>query len=378
LIQQTHHTSAARGGSTLPKLKFKGNDGFFRELNKRVDAYFETTGRRRRDCPQMYFKTATVLGWFLGVYVLLMFVVSSWWLVVPLAAVLGLAVAAIGFNIQHDGGHRSYSNYQWINRLMAMSIELIGGSSYIWDVKHNSIHHTYTNIHGHDDDIDVGILARLSPQQPRRWFHRYQGIYLWVLYGLLAVKWNFFDDFYNVARARIGEHKFARPRGNDLLVFVVGKLLFFSIAFVLPMLLHPVWGVIGVYLISSFVSGVVMSVIFQLAHVVKEADFPVPVEGIAGTQQIEMNWAVHQVQTTVDFARRNPVLCWLLGGLNFQVEHHLFHKICHVHYPALSKLVEQTSQEFGVRYNAHRSLWAGIMSHARHLIEMGRSQPAAG
>jgi linoleoyl-CoA desaturase len=266
-----------------------------------------------------------------------------------------------------------------VNKIMALTLDMIGGSSYLWDWKHNSIHHTYTNIAGHDDDINLGFLGRLSPQQPRLKIHRFQGVYLWLLYGFLAIKWHLFDDFYHVAVGHIGGHKIHRPRGKDLAVFIGGKVVSFSLAFVIPMLLHPVWAVLAVYALAAFASGVVLSIVFQLAHCVVEADFPVPVPSAEGGQRIETEWAVHQVQTTVNFARRNPVLRWFLGGLNFQIEHHLFSKICHVHYPALSKVVEEACQEFGVRYAAHKSFFSAVASHYRWLVMMGRpvKQPAA-
>ena len=365
--------------TTSSPLKFGGSDKFIRELRKRVDAYFEKTGRSKRDCPSMYFKTATIMAWFFGAYFLLLFAVTAWWVAVPLAVVLGVALAAIGFNIQHDGGHKAYSARPWVNKMMALSLDLMGGSSYMWDWKHNSIHHTYPNIDGHDDDINVGFLGRLSPQQPRYWFHRVQGIYLWVLYGFLAIKWHFVDDFHQLVVAKIGAQKIPRPKGMDLFVFIAGKVAFFSMAFVIPLMLHKWWAVAGVYAIAAFTSGVVLSVVFQLAHCVQEADFPVPTMTANG-ERMETDWAVHQVQTTVDFARKNKVLCWLLGGLNFQVEHHLFSRICHVHYPALSKVVEETCKEFGVRYTANNSFFSAVGSHFRLLWEMGKpvvSEPAA-
>ncbi len=354
------------------KLKFTGSDRFIRELRRRVDAYFERTGHSRRDCPQMYFKTATILAWFFGSYLLLLFVATSWWTVVPLMVVLGLSIAAIGFNIQHDGGHRAYSNRQWVNKLMSLTLDLMGGSSYLWDWKHNSIHHTYPNIDGQDDDINLGFLGRLSPQQPRLKIHRLQGIYLWFLYGFMAIKWHLVDDFYQVFIGRIGTHKIPRPKGKDLVVFIGGKVVFASLAFIIPMLLHRWYDVLFVYVGAAFVSGVVLSVVFQLAHCVGEADFPVPISDADGKERIETDWAVHQVQTTVDFARSNPVLCWFLGGLNFQIEHHLFHKICHIHYPALSKLVEEACNEFGLQYAEHKTMVSAIGSHFRWLVEMGR------
>jgi linoleoyl-CoA desaturase len=364
---ETHFTS-----NNAMKVKFTGSDRFVRELRKRVDAYFETTGRSKRDVPQMYFKTATILAWFFSAYLLLMFVVHAWWLVVPLAIVLGLATAGIGFNIQHDAGHRAYSERQWLNKLMSMTLDMVGGSSYLWDWKHNTIHHTYPNVNGQDDDINIGMLGRLTPDQPHFWFHHAQGVYLWILYGFLAIKWHLFDDFYNLAIGRIGGHKIPRPKGKNLAVFIVGKIVFFSLAFVIPMMFHKVWAVLAVYGIAAFVSGVVMSVVFQLAHCLGEAEFPVPTVVGEGKGQLPTDWAVHQVQTTVDFARNNKALSWYAGGLNFQIEHHLFHKISHIHYPALSKVVEDVCREFGVRYTAHRSMFAAVVSHAKWLFRMGR------
>lgn len=348
-------------------VKFSTSDQFLKEIKKRVDAYFKQTGRKPRDCPQMYFKTATIIAWFVGAYLLLLFVVTNPWLVSLLAIVLGLALAAIGFNIQHDGGHKAYSDYKWVNKIMAMSLDLMGGSSYMWNWKHNSIHHTYPNITGQDDDIDVGMLGRLSPHQKHYWFHRAQGVYLWMLYGFLAIKWHFYDDFYNVAVGRIGGHKVPRPKGWDLVIFIGGKLAFLSWAFIIPMLLHPVWAVLAVYVLAAFVSGVVLSAVFQLAHCVEEANFPMP---DPETGRMETDWAVHQVQTTVNFCRRNPVLSWFLGGLNFQIEHHLLHGICHVHYPALSKIVESVCKECGIKYQENKNLFIALRSHFRLLQRM--------
>jgi linoleoyl-CoA desaturase len=375
IMTSISHTDGRTGD--LPKLKFTGSERFLRELRKRVDAYFETTGRPRRDCPQMYFKTASILAWLVGAYLLLMFAVTSWWLILPLAAILGLAMAAVGFNIQHDASHEAYSRHKWLNQIMAMTLDLVGGSSYLWDWKHNSIHHTYTNVSGYDDDINIGFLGRLAPEQRRFWFHRLQGLYLWILYGFLAMKWHLVDDFYNIAAGHIGGHRIPRPKGKDLVVFIAGKAIFFSLAFVLPMLLHPVWAVLVVYAVAAFVSGVVLSVVFQLAHCVEQTDFPVAILTPEGGAKVESDWAIHQVLTTADFSRKNRVLCWFLGGLNFQVEHHLFHRICHIHYPALSQVIEQVCNEFGVRYNANLSFWAALRSHFRHIVAMGRA-PALG
>jgi linoleoyl-CoA desaturase len=350
------------------RLKFADSGEFQHELRRRVDSYFRRTGRTTRDCPRMYVKAAIILGWFIASYVLLVVFVATWWQALPLAISLGLSIAAVGFNIQHDGGHGAFSCRRWVNKLMALTMDLTGASSYLWARKHNAIHHSYANITGHDDDINIGLLGRLSPHQRRLAVHRWQQYYLWVLYGLLPLKWLFFDDFWNVIVGRIGEHRIARPRRWDLLTFIVGKAVAFSLTFGVPLLLHPLWVVMLFYGVTSIVLGVTLSVVFQMAHCVEEASFPMP---RADTGRIESAWAVHQVQTTVNFARGNWILTWLIGGLNFQIEHHLFPQICHVHYPALAQVVEQTCNEFGIKYVAQRSFVAGVASHFRWLRRMG-------
>jgi linoleoyl-CoA desaturase len=367
--------AAARPTTAPAPPKFDTNDRFRRELRQRIDQYFTSTGRRPRDSWKMYLKTAIVFGAFAASYVFLVFGATTWWLALPLALVLGLSVTAIGFNIQHDGGHRAYSDHAWINQSAALTLDLLGGSSYIWARKHNSIHHSFTNITGQDDDINVGFLGRMSPYQQRLKLHRVQHWYLWVLYGFLAIKWHLVDDFHNVLTGRIGQHPFPRPRGWDLVTFIAGKFAFFTLAFGLPLLLHPWWIVLAFYAGVSFVEGVVLSVVFQLAHCVEEADFPLP---SPETGRMATAWAEHQVQTTVDFAPRNWLLSWYIGGLNYQIEHHLFPQICHVHYPALAPVVRQTCEEFGLRYSVNPTFRAGVASHFRWLRQMGRSDVSHG
>jgi linoleoyl-CoA desaturase len=316
----------------------------------------------------MYFKTAIILCWLAASYAWLVCGAAEWPGAVAGVISLGLAMAAVGFDIQHDGGHQSYSDRRWINMLMASTLDLLGGSSYVWARKHNIVHHTYANITGHDDDIDIGFFGRLSPHQKRLGFHRLQHYYLWVLYGFLPIKWQIYDDFRDVATGRIGGHPFRRPKGWDLAKFVGGKLLFFSLALVVPSMLHSVWIVLPCYVAVSFVQGLTLSIVFQLAHCVEEADFPMPQ---ADTGRMAAAWATHQVETSVDFARGNRLLTWFIGALNFQIEHHLFPHICHIHYPALSPLVEKTCREFQIRHTSNETLGAAVSSHFRRLRRMG-------
>lgn len=350
-------------------VKFAGDNGFLSVVRRRVEEHFRKTGQRQRDCPGMYLKTGIMLAWLTSSYVLLVFAADTWWQALLLAISLGLAMAGIGFNVQHDAAHHAYSRHEWINRLLALALDLIGGSSYLWRWKHNVFHHTYVNITGKDTDIDLGALARLTPHQKLLKVHRWQHFYLWGLYGWMAIRWQLFGDFRDMITGKIGDHRVPPRRGWDLVTFIAGKLVFFTLAFALPMLYHPVWVVLLMYGVVSFVLGVVLAIVFQLAHCVEQATFPLP---RPGTGRMDNPWAIHQVQTTVDFARNSRVGSWLLGGLNFQIEHHLFPRICHVNYPSIAPLVEETCQEFGVKYERHPTFRAGLRSHFRWLRRMGR------
>jgi len=319
----------------------------------------------------MYLKSAVMLCWFVISYVLLI-TARHWLVAVPACVSLGLSMAAIGFNVQHDGGHGSYSRHAWINRLAALSLDVLGGSSFLWACKHNGLHHTYTNLSGHDEDINLGMLARISPHQPLRFWHRWQSFYLWVLYGFLPIKWQIYDDFADLVHGRAGNQPLPRLRATDWLVFLGGKLIFFSLAFLLPLRFHSLSMVLAAYVLVSFVQGLMLSVVFQLAHCVDGAEFPSP---DPLQNRVESTWAEHQLMTTVNFCRSNGVLSWLLGGLNFQVEHHLFPGICHIHYPMISRIIEQTCRDYGIPYRSHPTLASGLAAHRRWLHRMGRQPP---
>ena len=356
--------AAALPDALSERLKFNGDNSFHRELRRRVDAQFKDSGTRQRDSAAMYLKTAVILTVFAISYVALVFLASNGWQALGTSVLLGATVAGIGFNVMHDGGHQAYSDRRWINRLMALTLDLVGGSSYIWQWKHARFHHTWVNVAGHDSDIDLGILGRLSPEQPWRPWHRWQHLYLWVLYGVTAIRWHVYGDFRDMISGTVGERPFDRPRGWDLAGFVIGKLVFFMLAFGLPLFFHSIGAVLLFYTTTSAVAGVLLALVFQMAHVVEEADFPAP---NATSRQMDTPWAVHQLETTVDFSRDSRVLSWLIGGLNFQIEHHLFPRISHVHYPAVARVVEATCREYGVTYRTHRSFAAGIASHYRWL-----------
>jgi len=348
-------------------LKFDGDNSFQSELKHRVAEHLLATGRRERDCPEMFRKTAIIFVTFAVSYFALVFVATAWWQAVPLAILLGLSVVAIGFNVMHDASHQAYSDRPWLNRLMAMSLDLVGGSSHFWRWKHVVFHHTYVNVIGYDTDINLAGLGRLTPHHPRARFHRWQHWYAWLLYGVMAIKWQLFDDFRLAVNGRMGDHRVVRPQGWQLAIFFGGKAMFFLLAFVVPLTRHPFWIVAATYALTAAVIGLSLGVVFQLAHCVEEADFPL--DHTPG--RIDRSWAAHQAETSVDFARGSATASWLFGGLNFQIEHHLFARMCHVNYPAIAAVVEKTCAEFGVRYSHTPTVWGAVRSHYRWLRRMG-------
>jgi linoleoyl-CoA desaturase len=315
----------------------------------------------------MVVKSGAILAWWLVSYLLLVFWAATWWQAGIVAISLGLSVAGMGFNIQHDGGHRSYSQRKLGNRLSALSLDLMGGSSYMWHFKHNILHHQYTNVEGVDDDLEAGPLLRLAEGQQRRWFHRFQHFYIWLLYAFLPPKWQFYDDWHALTTGRIGHQPFPRPRGVDLALLIGGKVVFLGWAVVLPLCFHGVGAVLAVYCLCALVTGMTLGTVFQLAHCVEEADFQPP----PADRRMKRSWAEHQLATTVDFSPRSRLLTWYLGGLNYQVEHHLFPRISHVHYPALFPIVRSVCEESRVRHLSHDTIGRALRSHVRYLRRLG-------
>jgi linoleoyl-CoA desaturase len=357
-----------------PRVTFQPSGPFHADVKARVESYFQATGRSPRGGWRLALKGALLAGWFIASYLLLLAVPPPW-LVAPLAVSLGLAWAGIGFDVMHDANHGASANRTGWNRVLSFSSDLIGGSSAVWRHKHNVLHHTFTNVVGVDADLDAGALLRLAPSQPRHAAHRWQHLYVWLLYVVFPLRWFLYDDLRDVATGRVGGQPFPRPHGWELAGLLVGKVLFLGWAVALPLALHPTWWLAPVALLAVGTLGLTLATVFQLAHAVGEADFVAP-----GAGALPLDWATHQLATTVDFARGNRLLGWYLGGLNFQVVHHLFPRVSHVHYRALAPLVEAACRAHGVRYRAWPGLGAALGAHVRWLRRMGGaavSGPAA-
>ncbi len=343
---------------------------FFQRLREVTEAYFKENNIRKTGDSRLYWKTAILLTALVGLYVVLVFFTpSSTFFALSLCALLGLVVASVGFNVMHDGAHGSYSRRKWVNEMMGHSLNLLGGSVHFWKLKHNVNHHTFTNIEGMDDDIDIKPWVRVHEGQPKHWFHRFQHIYGLLLYGLTYLFWIFYNDLKKYFTGKIADNTYMKPMSlKEHIIFWVTKVTYVSIFLVLPMFFAGVMPTLLGYGVMVFVTGIFIAVVFQLAHVVEHAEFVLPaVQG----NNIESEWAIHQVATTANFATRNKMWNWLFGGLNFQVEHHLFPKISHVHYPELNKRLKMVCAEFNIAYREFPTFRSALWSHLVHLRHVG-------
>jgi linoleoyl-CoA desaturase len=352
-----------------PKLSFDNGGEFIRQTRREVEEYLSARRTRMRGRVELYAKGVVAFALLLSSWLILVLGHPGLWLGLLSFGGLIFGTSLTAFCVMHDANHGAYFRTRRLNHLMGWTGDaLLGLSSYAWRVKHNVAHHTYTNVDGYDADITQMPFARLMPvQAPRPWY-RLQHYYIWALYCVMSLRWQTVGDVAAFVRGSIGTSALRLPRGWDLAGLVGGKVVFVGWAIVVPMLVYPWWAVLCVYLAYSMVVSLIVAVTFQLAHCVEEADF-------ASAEQLVTErrlWAVHEVETTVDFCPRNPVLSWALGGLNYQIEHHLFPRVPHTHYAQIAKIVQRNAERHGVRYVSQRSLRAALRSHFRHLRTMGR------
>ena len=342
---------------------------FHSELKKRISEYFTNKGKATTGNFKLHFKAIILVSILLALYIHLVFFTPGTALAVIECVFLGCVTAAIGFNVMHDGAHGSFSRYKWLNNLASNFSSFLGASKHMWKTKHNIIHHTYTNISGVDDDIEARPLLRLCEDQPRYKIHKYQHFYFWFTYSMLYIYWIFVTDYTKYFRGKIGTIQLRKMTFAEHAWFWFYKLSHAFIFVALPIyLLGFLPWMIG-FLSMSLITGFVLSIVFQLAHTVEHTHFPMPDNA---TGKMEDEWAIHQIKTTANFATRNKVVSWLVGGLNFQVEHHLFPKISHIHYPAISKIIKKTCEDYGIKYLEYPKVRLAVASHVAYLRQLGR------
>ena len=339
------------------------------DLKKRVQEYFDQRGIEATGNKALFTKAILLVSSFLILYIHLLFFTPVNFIAILECIVLGGIIAAIGFNVMHDGSHGSFSEKKWMNRIAASSISMLGANHFMWNMKHNMIHHTFTNIDGVDPDIEVAILLRMAPTQKRTWLHQFQHVYFWFLYMMLYIVWLFATDYKKYFSKKIGNIPLKNMSFGDHLEFWLVKIYHAAAFVALPIYLlgFTKW-IIG-FLVMTMFAGFVLSIVFQMAHTVEHTHFPMPVDD---TNRMPDEFAAHQIKTTANFATRNKVISWLVGGLNFQIEHHLFPKISHVHYPAISEIVRAVCSEYQLQYLEYPTMRQAVFAHVRFLRQLGK------
>lgn len=349
-------------------IKFNNvNTLFSKSLKQKTNDYFKSTLQKKTGNRRMYIKAVVLLGCFVGIYSTLVFIQPHWFISILLCLLFGVNLAAIGFNIMHDAGHNSFSSNKNLNTVFSYSLNLLGGNIYFWKLKHNIAHHTYTNIEGEDHDIEIKFM-RIHHDQQLKKHHRFQRFYFPILYGISYLAWIFFQDYEKYFRQRMSSNsaRFHFPL-KEKVIFWTSKLFHLFLFIVLPVLLVGWLPTLIGLLIAGSVCGMCLATVFQLAHVVEETEFKT-----IDQSRVEEEWMIHQIQSTANFATKSKIMTWLLGGLNFQVEHHLFPKICHIHYPEINRIVKQTCIEHNIKYNEFQTFWSAFRSHVGVLHAMSK------
>ncbi|KAA3439699.1 fatty acid desaturase family protein [Rufibacter hautae] len=354
------------------KLKFinKDKSTFYATTRQRVEIHLKEKGISRNANPAMWGKTAFYLLVTAGLYGLIMSNEFGVWPMFGLALLLGVFSAFIGFNICHDAIHGALSSNSKVNKVFSFVFNLIGASPYVWNLTHNVVHHTYTNIPGHDEDIEVAPgLIRVDTNEKVNKLQRFQHIYAFGLYSLSSLSWVLRKDYVKFFKKQIGAQDTANHPTKEYYKLFGYKAIYYVLFIVLPLVVLDItwWQFIIGFVSLHLAEGLVMGLVFQLAHVVEGTDFPEP----NAQGNMEEAWADHQMRTTANFATKNRLAGFLLGGLNQQIEHHLFPKVCHIHYPGISEIVKKTAHEFGLPYIESPSFSKALGSHYRMLKKLG-------
>lgn len=353
----------------MPKVSFNNKNAlFFPALKSAVEEYFTTNNIKKTGNWELYLKTAILLPVAVLLYVAVLFISMPAALSITLCAVLGFVLASIGFNVMHDACHGSYSTNKNVNEALGLTLNALGGNAFIWKQKHNIIHHTYTNVDGLDDDIAKSPLMRQCSTQKWVPMHRIQHVYVVLIYAISSFAWVFIMDFVKYLSRKVYTTPLQPMKWNDHLIFWGSKALYlvFYIALPVALLGWKAWA-IG-FATMHVVMGFTLAIVFQLAHVVEETEF----QAVGSDDKvIENEWAIHQIKTTANFAPRNKIISWFVGGLNYQVEHHLFPRISHVHYPAISKIVAAKCAEHQLAYHCIPTMQGAVVSHFRFMKALG-------
>lgn len=362
---------SAQGQSRKVKFADKTNSQFFTVLKRRVDEHFESNNKSRHANLQMILKTVSLLSLYIVPFILIIWLQPSLPVQLFLWLLMGAGLSGVGMSIMHDANHGAYSGNKTVNKILGHTLNLAGGSVQNWKYQHNILHHTYTNVTHLDEDINDKLVLRFNPYTKVKAIQKLQFVYAFLFYGITTIYWALLKDFIQHRRyVRTGVNTSGKRENNlHWLKMIVDKLFYFGVIIGLPLIAGiPLLHVLAGFFVMHFAAGIILTVVFQLAHTVEGTAHPLPDE----SGNIDNAWAIHQLHTTVNFSHGNPFLTWYLGGLNYQIEHHLFPKICHVHYPSIAPIVKKTAREFGIPYLENKTFGEAFRSHIATLKRFGR------
>ena len=360
----------------LPIVRFnrKPSD-FSKTLKERVDTYFKENGLSRQGDWRMYAKTVLMLGLFFTPWAFIAFGgTGAGWQFWVAEIVMGFGLAGIGLNVMHDANHGSFSKHKWVNQTVSYVLDLVGGSSALWRIQHNVLHHSFTNIEGLDEDIDTPGILRFTPNRPLKKIHKLQFIYAWGFYSIMTLFWMTAKDWLALARYR--KKGLVKSSGSSVgqltRDLIISKVLYFGYIMVLPALFSglPFWKIILGWMVMHAVTGLILASIFQPAHVLEDLQFA---QGEKGASMEDDNLS-HQLKSTANFGTRSRLFTWMCGGLNHQIEHHLFPQVCHIHFSDLAPIVRKTAEEFGLPYRSSTTFAGALALHTKMLWKLGREE----
>lgn len=356
----------------IVRFNLKNQPEFYREVVKRVNKHFELNNKSKHGNLKMVVKSIFMCALYFVPYAMIVSQgVTSMGGNLLMWVLMGFGMSGIGLSVMHDANHGSYSRHKRVNQFVGLIINLVGGYHINWKIQHNVLHHSFTNIQGLDDDISKNNTLRLSPHQEKKPIYKYQVFYAPFLYSILSLYWFLGKDIEQVVKYSkenlVQEQGVSVPRA--VFEIIISKLGYLTLFIIIPILFASVtwWQTLLGFLLMHAICGQILAIIFQCAHVLQETDFFEP----SPTGSMENSWAIHQMRTTANFANGSTIFSWFIGGLNYQIEHHLFPHICHVHYKDISSIVKATAAEYNVPYNHHPTFLGALKSHFKVLNQLG-------
>lgn len=347
---------------------------FFEVLQARVNRYFKSEGKRKDGGTTLIVKSLFLLSVFLLPYIVILIFEMPLWLAFILMIVMGVGKAGVGMSIMHDSLHGSFSKKKWVNNLFGSSLYLLGGNPINWKIQHNILHHTYPNVYKVDEDVSTkGFILRLSPESELKAVHRYQWLYIIPLYGLMTLSFMVKDFRQLIRYNKMGATwKQGKDPNFELIKLILTKTLYLFMVIGIPLIItnYSFPAILIGFMIVHFTAGLILSLVFQLAHVVEGVEHPE--RNLSG--DLDSSWALHQLATTANFAPGSQFIHWYTGGLNHQIEHHLFPHISHIHYRSMAKIVRETAREYGLNYKSEPTVWSAVNSHLRMLKALGKKE----